>query len=888
MSPASLRHPWLSLIRLIGVLVPRRLRSDWRQEWEAELRYREAVLEDWDQLNRRTKLDLLWRSAGAFADALWLQPKRWEDEMFQDLRFGVRTLVKSPGFTAVIVLTLALGIGVNAALFSVVNGVLLNPLPFPRPEQLVSLHQSKPQTPLGSISYPNFLDLEKENQTFSSMAIQRPFSGSLITDGYAEQVAGRRVTANFFRVLGVEPTLGRNFTRDEDERGAAPVLWISSGLWQRKFDSTMDVAGKSLTLDGRLYSIAGVLPASFDLFPGTDVYVPLGSWNNPGLQERSAGLAFQGIGRIKPGVTFAQAQADLDRVMRNLADAYPETNRGNGAILIPLKDRLVGDVKPILWMLLGAVGFVLLIACVNVSNLLLVRSTGRAREFTVRAALGAGRFRLLRQMLVESTLLALIGGALGLVLAAWGTRAALAVLPSALPRMSEIGVDFRVLLFTLAVSLMTAVLSGLTPTLRPLREQVSEALKRGGRGASGMRHRAHSVLVTVEVALALVLLIGAGLMIRSMSALWSMDLGFRPDNVVAFEIAFPPSMRNDDVDTRTAKIRELSEMLRSLPGVRAVSFTAGSKPLQGTDILSFWLDGEPRPTNASEMRTALMYRVEPGYLTAMDIPLRRGRFFTAQDELQTQRVLVIDDVFARAHFPNADPIGRRIRLGDSLDPLTIVGVVGHIKQSRIDSDDAQSLQPQLYLPFRQMSGGISEVDVVLRTERSSEDGAALFESIRRVVQRQHGHNVIYGTQTMNEVIAGSLARRRFSMILLNSFAISALLLASIGIYGVISYLVGQRTHEIGVRRALGAQPGDVLGLILSHGMKMVVCGVVLGLFAALGLTRLLSNLLYGVRATDIATFTAVAFLLAVVAFLACLLPAWRATKVNPLTALSHE
>jgi predicted permease len=882
------RRPWLWLIRTIGMLVPKRLRADWRQEWEAELRYRESVLTDWDHLTWRTKLDLLWHSAGAFADALWLQPKRWEDEVLQDLRFGMRTLLQNPGFSAVIVLTVALGIGANAALFSVVNGVLLNPLPYPQPEQLVSLHQRRPNTSTGAISYPNFLDWENSNQTFSAMAMQRPFSASLIADGSAEQVAGRRVTANYFAVLGIEPLRGRTFSRDEDERGAAPVVMISSGLWERKFGAESHVAGKSLTLDGMNYTIAGVLPAAFGLYPGTDVYVPLGSWNNMGLQDRGAGLGFQGIGRLKPGVSLAQAQADLDRVAQNLAAAHPEVNRNIGATVMPLKDRLVGDVGPILWMLLGAVGFVLLIACVNVSNLLLARSTGRARELAVRAALGAGPWRLLRQMLTESMLLALVGGVLGLLLASWGTRAALAALPTALPRTDEVGVDVRVLLFTFAVSLLTAVLSGLTPTLKASRAHLSESLKKGGRGGSGAHHRAHGILVTVEMALALVLLIGAGLMIRSVNVLWNVDLGFRPDNVVAFEVSFPPSMRKDSDATRTAKLRELSEMLGSMPGVQAASFLLGSEPLQAIESVSFWLEGEPRPASTSEMPMALMYRVEPGYLGAMGIPLQRGRFFTAQDEIGTPLVVVIDDVFARKYFPNTDPVGKRIRSGDGKNSSTIVGVVGHVKQAKVDADDRQPLQPQLYLPFRQMTGGISEVDVVLRADGAVGKGAALFDSIRRVVQRQHSHNVIYRMQTMNGVIAASLAMRRFATILLSAFAVAALSLASIGLYGVISYLVGQRTHELGIRRALGAERRDVVGLILNHAMKMVLGGVVLGLLAAVGLTRLLSNLIYGVSTTDATTFIAVTSLLAAVALVSCFVPAWRATKVDPLSALSHE
>jgi predicted permease len=765
---------------------------------------------------------------------------------------------------------------------------LLNPLPYPQPEQLVSLHQSKPNVATGSIPYPNFLDWQRENQTFSAIAVSRPSSFAMVGAGEAERVRGQRCTANLFSVLGVKPTLGRDFAPGEDEPGASPVVLISADLWQRRFGAAPDVLGKNLTVDDRSYTIVGVVPASFTLYRGIDVYVPMGQWGNSGLQNRSAGLALYGIGRLKPGVTLAQAQADLDGVMRRLAETYPETNRGNGAVVAPLKERLVGDVGPSLWMLLGAVGFVLLIACANVGNLLLARATGRTREFAIRAALGAGQWRLLRQSLTESILLALAGGGLGLLLAALCTRAALNVLPTGLPRTDEVGLDARVLLFTAAISLFTGVLAGLAPALKASQWRLAETLKESGRGAGGGRRRAQGILVAVEIALALVLLIGAGLMIRTLSALWSIDPGFRPDNVLSFGLSFPPSMRAVSPEARRAALRDLSERLNSMPGVKAASFLTGASPMQGRESVFFWLDGQPKPASTSEMKQALVYRVEPGYLTAMGIPLKQGRFFTAQDETGTQPVVVIDEVFARQYLPNADPLSKRINLGDSRGPSEIVGVVGHVKQSGLDSDDRQSLRAQLYLPFRQF-GWSSEVGVVARVEGAARTTAtAHFEALRRVVQSQHSHNVIYEPQTMNEVIADSLARRRFALILLNAFAAAALLLASVGLYGVISYLVGQQTQELGVRMALGAQRADVLLLVLSQGMKMTLGGVALGLLAALGLTRLLEKMLYGVSATDLVTFTVIPLLLMSVALFACFAPAWRATKVDPLVALRSE
>jgi putative ABC transport system permease protein len=877
---------WLRLIRLIGVIVPRSLRADWRLEWEAELRCREALLAEWDNLNWKTKLDLLRRSLGAFRDALLLQPRRLEDEMFQDLRFGVRMLFKNLGFTIMVITTLALGIGANAALFSVVNGVLLNPLPYTQPEQLITLHQSKPNFATGAIPYPNFRDWQRENQTFSAMAISRGASFSLIGIGEAEQISGRWVSADYFSVYGINPQHGRNFAPGEDERGASPVVIISASFWQRKFDASTAVLGKSLTLDNKSYTIIGVLPATFNRDRDVDVYAPIGQWDNPALQNRGAALSLHGIGRLKPGVTLALAQADLDGVMRRLADAYPETNRGNGASLVPLRELLVGDVEPILWLLLGAVGFVLLIACVNVSNLLLARSTGRTREFAIRAALGAGQWRLLRQSLTESTLLGLAGGGLGLTIAAWGTKAALAALPTTLPRAGEIGLDTRVLLFTLAISLLTGVLSGLAPALKASQWRLADTLKEGGRGASGGRHRAQGILVAMEMALALVLLIGAGLMIRSLSALWNVDPGFRAENVLTFGISLPPSIRRASPEAARANLRELGDKLNSIPGVRAASFTSGAFPLRAEDDLYFWLDGQPKPASTSEMHMALIYRVEAGYLAAMGIPLKQGRFFTNQDDERSQPIVVIDEVFARQYFPNEDPIGKRINLGDERGALQIVGVVGHVNQWNLDANDKESLQAQLYEPLRQ-SGTPSRVGVVIGADDRT-DGTTLFASIRRVVQSQNSQNVIYGAKTMNEVIAESLARQRFSMMLLNSFAAAALILASIGLYGVISYLVGQRTQELGIRMALGAGRGDILRLVVNHGMKMALAGMAMGLIAAFGLTRLLADILYNVSATDPATFALITILLVVVAIVASLVPAWRATKVDPLAALRHD
>jgi predicted permease len=662
---------------------------------------------------------------------------------------------------------------------------------------------------------------------------------------------------------------------------------ISSELWERKFGAAQDVIGKNLRLDDKSYAIVGVLPPNFGMFRGNDVFVPIGQWNTPALKNRGAGLGLHGIGRLKPGVSIAQAQADLNRSMERLATTYPDTNRNNGAKVSSLKSRIIGDIGPTLWMLLGAVGFVLLIACVNVSNLLLARSTGRTREFAIRTALGASRWRLLRQSLTESVLLALAGGAVGLLIANWGTHAAIALLPTTLPRAGEVKLDARVLVFALVASLLTGIMFGLAPALKTSRSRLSETLKEGSRG-SGARGRAQGVMVAVEIALALVLLVGAGLMIRSLSALWNVDPGFRADNVLTFGLSLSPAMRTASPATIRTNLRQLSDQIAATPGVRAVSFSGGAIPLQGEDDLFFWVEGQPKPASQSEMSMAVVYRVEPSYLKAMSIPLKQGRFFTSQDDERSQPVVVIDEVLARQHFGNENPIGKRI-YQDGQDPQQIIGVVAHVKQWSLASDDDQSLQAQLYEPFRQlpdntMTAFASGLGVVTQYDGPMPP----LGSIRQTIQSHNTQNVISRPQTMNEAIASTISDRRFSMILLDSFAVVALLLASLGLYGVISYLVGQRTHELGIRVALGAQRSDLLRLVLTHGMKMALAGVALGLVAALGLTRLLSKMLYGVSTTDPATFAVIAFLLTGVALLACYVPARRATKVDPLVALRYE
>jgi predicted permease len=818
------------------------------------------------------------------------------ETLLQDVRYGLRMLRKNPGFTAVAVITLALGIGANTALFSVVNGVLLNPLPYPHPEQLVTVHESKPNFEAGSISYPNFRDWRKDNHVFSSLAIHRRFSFSLTGLGEAEQVNASFVSSDFFPLLGMNPLLGRTFAEGEDEIGAAPLAMISAGLWKRKFASAPGVIGKTLTLDGRDYTVIGVVPESFDLslrtFRPVEVYAGIGQWSNPLLPERDAGLGIHGIGRLKPGVTLAQARADMNGVTQNLAAAYPNADKGIGANIISIHEDMFGGVQPVLLVLLGAVGFVLLIACVNVANLLLARSTSRVREFAVRTALGAGQKRLLRQLLTESILLALGGGGLGLLLAYWGTRGALGALTSNLPRAAGIRLDSHVLLFTTAVSLLAGVFFGLAPALKTSQPQLHETLKESGRGSRGTRHRAQGVFVVLEMALALVLLIGAGLMIRSLAVLWSIDPGFRPNNVLTFNLSFPPAMMTAGPDAIRAAARNLDERFASIPGVQAVSQSWGAFPFGYDDEQLFWIDGQPKPTLEKDMNWSLAYMVSPGYLQAMGISLQRGRFFTSKDNEHAASVVVVDEVFSRKYFGDQDPVGKRIHLDSANGNAEIVGVVGHVNQWGLDLDATQSLRAELYIPYQQMPdrfitmvpGGGGTFVIV----RSGAPTAALVNSLRQTSQQINSQQVMHDVETLNDMISDSLAGRRFSMILLGVFAALALVLSSIGIYGVISYLVGQRTREIGIRLALGARRGDVLRLILGHGVKLAAIGILIGLLGSLGLTHLMSSMLYGVSATDPLTFISVAILLTIVALAACYIPARRATRVDPIQALRYE
>ena len=814
------------------------------------------------------------------------------ETLFQDLRYGVRMALKSPAFTAVAVITLALGIGANTAVFSIVNGVLLNPLPFPQADQLVALGENKANFENGSISYPNFRDWQKDNRSFSSMAVSRIFSFNLIGAGEPEQVDGDLVSSDFFSMLGVKPVKGRLFMAGEDEVGAAPVAMIGEGLWRRKFSSSPEILGKSITLGPKGYTVVGIIPASFHLslpsFRDGEIFVPAGQWNNPLLLNRGAGLGFHGIARLKPGVTVQQARADMDAVSRNLAAAFPDTDKGISANLNPLKQQIVGYVRPLLLVLLAAVGFVLLIACLNVANLMLARSTVRTREFAIRAALGATQARVVRQLLAESVLLGLIGGAIGLLLASWGTRAALATLPSTLPRSEQIGLDTHVLIFTAGTAILAAILFGLTPALKMSRTAENETLKEGGRSSSGTRHRAQGVFIVTEMAMALVLLAGAGLMVRSLVRLWRVDPGFDPHHVMSFGLTPPPSVLTASADGIRAHFRELNRRLGAIPGVESVAQTSGAAPLDYDDEQLFWLDGQEKPAHDNDMNWAIAYIVDPDYLKIMKTPLLAGRFFSTQNDEHSPRVVVVDEVFAKKFFPGQVAVGKRIHLKTG-DLAEIIGVVAHVKQWGLDSDDTQQLRAELYIPLVQMPDEyIKSTSSTAFVVRVAGEAAASFASVRHVAQEMSDQQVIYGEETMEQVVSRSIASHRFLMILLAAFATLAVILASVGIYGVVSYVVGQRTHEIGVRMALGAQRTDVLRLILGGGARLVLTGIAIGILGAIALTRVMANQLFMVSASDPPTFVAVSLLLVFVALMACYVPARRAANVDPTVALRYE
>ena len=814
------------------------------------------------------------------------------DELRGDLRYAFRMLRKAPAFAIVAVFSLTIGIGANTALFSVVNGVLLNPLPYPDPDQLVALYTRMADGSPSTTSYPNFLDWEHYNHSFAAIAMYRPDSFSVTGTAESERIPVEMVSAGFFPLLGVQPVVGRTFLPAEDQLGASPVVMISDGLWKRRFGSSPDILGKPIMLNGSAYSIIGVIPANFHYyarnFQPSDLYFPICQYNVSGFRDRRITNGTDVVGRLKLGIGFKQAEADMRVLGQHLADQYPDADKGKGIKLVPLKQDVVGDIKPLLMILMGAVAFVLLIACVNVANLLLARSTQRTREMVIRTTLGASRGRVIRQLLIESILLAVIAGVLGCLVAFWGTKAGLRVLPDVLPRIEEVRIDQTVLLVMAAVSVIAGILFGLVPAIRISRPDLHEQLKEAGRGLSGQRHRTQNIFVVSEIALALVLLVGAGLMIRSLAAVWKIDPGFDYHHVLTAHVSFPPSISTPDA-TR-AMWREMDEQLRSVLGLKAVSLSVGATPMGNDNEIPFWVEGQPKPPNQTEMNWSITYFVQPDYLEVMKVPLKRGRFLTPQDNEHSPLVTVIDDQFARRYFGDRNPLGQRINIDILNWTAQIVGVVGHIKQWGLDENPSSSLQAQCYFSafqipdtFMPMLG--NEAGISFRTEGTP---SGQVSAIRHALSKVNSELVMYHSATMDEIVSGSLAQRRFSMILLGVFAALALLLACVGTYGVISYLAGQRIHEIGIRVALGAERRDVFRMVLRDGTTMAAAGIAIGLVASFALARLIANMLFGISAYDPFTLIGVVVLLGSVALTASYLPARRASRIDPMAALRYE
>jgi putative ABC transport system permease protein len=878
--------PHLWFIQFIGLIVPRRLRAGWRQEWEAELRHREMLLAEWDRLDWRAKFDLLRRSTSAFWDALWLQPKRWEDEMFQDLRFGMRMLLKHPGFTLIAILTLALGIGANTAIFSVVNALMLRPLPYPDPERLVWVEEVSKTNAISVPDGRHFLDWQEQSRTLEGISQIDGDTWTLTGVGEPERIEVGIISATLFPMLGIQSlAMGRNFTAAEDKPGGARVAILSHGLWQRRFNSDQEIVGKSITLNDTNYTVIGVLPANFRVFYTNEVWVPLAL----DIQEERASkrTSFNTtVARLKPGVTREQARAELDTLLQRYRAARPgESQRivDSRTRLTPLQEYLLGDTRSgllrrSLLVLFAAVGLILLIACANVANLLLARSVTRQKEMAVRAALGAGRFRLARQMLTECLLLAFAGGSAGLLLAYWLTRL-LGSLNSIdtigeMARVATIAIDLRVLGFTLLLSLLTGLLFGLLPALRLSYPDLNVSLKEGGSGSGFHGRGLRSTLMVSEVALALVLLIGAGLLIRSFVKLLDVDPGYRAENLLTARISLPPRYR--DNSQRVEFYERLLQRLAALPGVAAVGATS-HLPLTGYNMGST-LRVEGRSPLEEERRASVpVARVNPDYFRTMGIGLRAGRLFNDGDTQGAPSVALLSETLARRLFPNEDPLGKRLSLAGS--STTVIGVVSDIRYTGLDGEIEQAV----YLSYRQLPR--SGMALILH---SAVEPSSLAPPLRGAVREIDPGLAVNEVMTMNERLSNSVAARRFHLMLLGGFAALALLLAGIGVYGVISYVTTQRMHEVGIRMALGAQSADVSRLFIRQGMALVSLGVGLGLLGAFALTRVMSSLLFGVGATDPLTFACVALLLSSIALVACYLPARRAARIDPLVALRHE
>ena len=820
------------------------------------------------------------------------------NNLFQDIKYGLRMLLKTPSVSLVVILALALGIGANTAIFSVINSVLLRPLPYDQADRLLFLNEKSRVLDEMSISYPNFTDWRNQNHVFEKIGVYNRGSYNLIGSGEPERIPTAQVSADLFSALRVNPFIGRLFTNDEDQPGATPVVVLGYGLWQRRFGGQASILNQTLNLNGKSYIVIGVMPADYAYPSRVDMWVPVGQLSgDPNWQQRGNHPGLYAIARLKADATVAQAQADMDNIAVNLEKQYPDSNSGDRVRIRPMLEVFVGDVRGTLWILFGAVGFVLLIACANIANLLLARATARQKEMAIRTALGAGRWRIARQLLTESVLLAIVGGVLGLFVAHWAIRFILYVSPTAIPRSREITLDWRVLGFTLLLSFVTGMLFGLVPAVQAAEVDVHETLKETGRGVSG-RHWLRSSLVVVEVATTMILLIGAGLMIRSFYRLENVNPGFSYEHLTSFSVTLPQKKYATE-DQRSGFFSRLLENIRTLPGVESAAAASGLPLGNNGWQTSFVVEGRPLPPR-SETPLMEACTVTPDYFRAMNIPLLRGRYFDDHDNrsflagrdlskyndgerlISGSNVIIIDEEFARRYWPNEEAVGKQIRFGtDAKAPvLTVVGVVGRVKMEGLVED---SHRVQGYFAFAQIP--FNGMTVILK---ATGDPNQLIAAARQQVKTVDPDQPIYSIRTMDEIRGESVAPQRLNLTLLSIFAGIALVLAIVGIYGVMSYSVTQRTHEIGIRMAIGAQPHDVFRLIIGHGMTLTVIGIAIGLLGAFGLTRLMTTMLFGVKPTDPATFAVIALILSGVALIACYLPGRRATKVDPVISLRYE
>jgi len=814
------------------------------------------------------------------------------ETLLQDIRYGLRMLLKSPGFTAVAVITLALGIGGNTAMFSIVHSVLLKPLPFPNSERLISVNETDSRRPglPDTFSYPDFFDYRAQNRTFEGMATYRDASFNLTGVGQPQHLDGQVVSSDFFSVLGVKPALGRGFRREEEQAGRWVVV-VSHQLWQSKFGSDPNIVGRTITLDNRSYTVIGVAPASFEFpveYPAPQLWGSMARDADPGggtpatAPENRGAHFLSVIGRLKPGVTLAQAQTETDLIARRLAHQYPDSNtRRAVTVLIPQLQRMVGNVRPALLVLLAAVGFVLLIACANVANLLLAQASKRQREITLRAALGAPRRRLVRQLLTESLLLGVAGGGLGLGLASWILVAIVHFESGNIPRLDHEGLNLVVLAFTALVSIAASLLFGLAPAWQTARTDLAETLREGGRGAAGAAHsnRLRSGLVIAETAIGVVLLVGAGLLLRSFQQLIRVDPHFNPHYLLALDVNLPSSRYNDQ--QTVLFYDQLLAKLRALPGVDAAS-AAWPLPFSGNDAtISFEIQGRPSPPGQHPF--AALAVVSPGYFHTLGIALLRGREFNLRDDAKSPPVVIVSQNFARQYFSNQNPIGQHMRpgIGDEKAPMReIVGVVADIKHDSLSDD----FDPRYYLPYSQGMFG-PQPSIVLR---SAGNPATQLDAVSSAIHGMDKELAVFNVHTMDEMMSNSANQPRFNAFLFSLFAAVALLLTAIGLYGVMAYSVVQKTHEIGIRMALGADPSDLLRMVLQRAVVLVGAGLGVGIAIGLGVTRFLASMLFAVHPLDWPTYAAVAAVLMGVGLLAGYVPARRASRVDPMVALRYE